>query len=147
MHCENRVRVEGAAAAELYQTYGVPPELFESLAAEHNLTFDWEGYARAMEAHGEVSGKVQHTVMGAKGPIDSLKHALHSTEFLGYETTEAEAVVRGIIAGTPPRGSPLRLDAGDRPRAAGTRGARSYPVLRREWWAGGRPGANRGRRF
>ena len=102
MRTENRVRVEGAAAAELYQTYGVPPELFEALAAEHNLTFDWEGYGRAMEAHGEVSGKVQHTVMGAKGPIDSLKHALHSTEFLGYETTEADAVVKGIVAGTSP---------------------------------------------
>src|SRR5262245_46604918 len=95
----NRTRVEGAVAAELYQTFGVPPELFESLAAEHNLAFDWEGYARAMEEHGEVSGKVQHTVMGAKGPIDSLKHALHSTEFLGYEATEADAVVKGIVAG------------------------------------------------
>ena len=26
------------------QTYGFPPELFETLAAEHNLAFDWEGY-------------------------------------------------------------------------------------------------------
>jgi alanyl-tRNA synthetase len=98
----NRTRVEGAVAAELYQTYGVPPELFESLAAEHNLAFDWEGYARAMEEHGELSGKVQHTVMGAKGPIDSLKHALHSTEFLGYEATQADAVVKGIVAGHAP---------------------------------------------
>jgi alanyl-tRNA synthetase len=98
----NRTRVEGAVAAELYQTFGVPPELFESLAAEHNLAFDWEGYARAMEEHGEVSGKVQHTVMGAKGPIDSLKHALHSTEFLGYDATEADAVVKGIVAGHAP---------------------------------------------
>ncbi|MCC6493941.1 MAG: alanine--tRNA ligase [Pirellulales bacterium] len=99
---DNRTRVEGAVAAELYQTFGVPPELFESLAAEHNLAFDWEGYAHAMEEHGEASGKVQHTVMGAKGPIDSLKHALHCTEFLGYETTEADALVKGIVTGKPP---------------------------------------------
>jgi alanyl-tRNA synthetase len=102
MRKENRTRVEGAVAAELYQTYGVPPELFESLAAEHNLAFDWEGYAKSMEEHGEASGKVQHTVMGAKGPIDSLKHALHSTEFLGYDTTVADAVVKGIITGKAP---------------------------------------------
>ncbi|MGI9429513.1 MAG: alanine--tRNA ligase, partial [Bythopirellula sp.] len=102
MRASDRVKVEGAVAAELYQTYGVPPELFEALAAEHNLTFDWDGYAQAMATHGEVSGKVQHTVMGAKGPIDSLKHALHSTEFLGYETTAADAVVKGIIAGVVP---------------------------------------------
>ncbi len=102
MRAAERVKVEGAVAAELYQTHGVPPELFEALAAEHNLAFDWDGYAQAMQEHGEVSGKVQHTVMGAKGPIDSLKHALHSTEFLGYETLEAQAVVKGIVAGTPP---------------------------------------------
>ncbi len=102
MRRENRMRVEGAIAAELYQTYGVPPELFEALAAEHNLAFDWEGYSRAMEQHGQASGKVQHTVMGAKGPIDSLKHALHNTEFLGYEMVEADAVVKGIVAGDAP---------------------------------------------
>jgi alanyl-tRNA synthetase len=102
MRRENRVTVDGAVAAELYQTYGVPPELFESLAAEHNLAFDWQGYQHAMEEHGEASGKVQHAVMGTRGPIDSLKQALHSTEFLGYDTTEADAVVKGIIAGQPP---------------------------------------------
>ncbi len=102
MRKDNRTRVEGSVAAELYQTYGVPPELFESLAAEHNLAFDWDGYARAMEQHGEASGKVQHTVMGAKGPVDSLKHALHSTEFLGYEATESDAVVKGVITGKSP---------------------------------------------
>jgi alanyl-tRNA synthetase len=102
MRRENRVTVDGAVAAELYQTYGVPPELFESLAAEHNLAFDWKGYHAAMEVHGEASGKVQHAVMGTRGPIDSLKRALHSTEFLGYETTEADATVKGIIAGEAP---------------------------------------------
>jgi alanyl-tRNA synthetase len=102
MRRDNHVTVNGAVAAELYQTYGVPPELFESLAAEHNLAFDWQGYEHAMEEHGEVSGKVQHAVMGTRGPIDSLKQALHTTEFLGYEKLEAEAVIKGIIAGTPP---------------------------------------------
>jgi alanyl-tRNA synthetase len=102
MRRDNRVTVDGGVAAELYQTYGVPPELFESLAAEHNLAFDWQGYEQAMEEHGEVSGKVQHAVMGTRGPIDSLKQALHATEFLGYEATEAEAVIKGIIAGTAP---------------------------------------------
>ncbi len=102
MRKENRVRVEGGVAAELYQTYGVPPELFEALAAEHNLTFDWQGFHRAMQAHGEASGKAQHTVMGTRGPIDSLKQAIHSTEFLGYQTTTATATICGIVAGQPP---------------------------------------------
>jgi alanyl-tRNA synthetase len=102
MRRENRVTVDGAVAAELYQTFGVPPELFESLAAEHNLAFDWHGYERAMEAHGEISGKEKHSAMISRGPIDSLKQALHATEFLGYETTSAEATIKGIIAGEAP---------------------------------------------
>src|SRR6185295_16854502 len=99
MRRENRVTVDGAVAAELYQTYGVPPELFESLAAEHNLAFDWAGYEKAMEEHGEVSGKEKHSAMISRGPVDSLKQALHTTEFLGYRETEADATIKGIIAG------------------------------------------------
>jgi alanyl-tRNA synthetase len=98
---ENRVTVDGAVAADLYQTYGVPPELFESLAAEHNLAFDWQGYQQAMEKHGEDSGKEKHALW-TRGPLDSLKQALHTTEFLGYDTTEAGATVKGIIAGQAP---------------------------------------------
>jgi alanyl-tRNA synthetase len=102
MRVGNRVKVDGGVAAELYQTYGVPPELFESLAAEHNLAFDWPGYQHAMEEHGEASGKLTHTVMGAKGPIDSLKRALHKTTFVGYDQSECDATVAGIIAGKAP---------------------------------------------
>ena len=99
MRTDNRTTVDGAVAAELYQTNGVPPELFESLAAEHGLAFDWDGYAAAMAEHGEASGKLVHTVMGAKGPIDSLKQAGVTTEFLGYEQTSVEgATVKGLIS-------------------------------------------------
>ncbi|MEM8943559.1 MAG: alanine--tRNA ligase [Planctomycetota bacterium] len=102
MKRDNRTMVQGAAAADLYQTFGVPPELFEGLAAEKNLAFDWDGYFDAMGEHAEKSGAEQHTVMGAKGPIDSLKKAVHSTEFRGYEVTESEATIVGIIGGAPP---------------------------------------------
>ncbi|TWT96979.1 Alanine--tRNA ligase [Botrimarina colliarenosi] len=96
---DNRTAVDGVVAAELYQTYGVPPELFESLAAEQHLAFDWDGYRRAMAEHAEDSGKLVHTVMGAKGPIDSLKQALDATEFVGYGTTEATAKIVGVVTG------------------------------------------------
>ena len=102
MKRDNRTMVSGEAAADLYQTYGVPPELFEGLAAEQNLAFDWDGYTEAMGEHAEKSGAEQHTVMGAKGPIDSLKKAVHSTEFLGYEITETDATIVGIVGGAAP---------------------------------------------
>lgn len=94
----NQTTVDGEEAADLYQTYGVPPEVFETMAAESNLAFDWDGYRKAMEAHGEASGKVAHTVMGDKGPVDAIKKVLHHVEFLGYEATEADAELKFIVA-------------------------------------------------
>ena len=93
-----RATVDGSEAAELYTTYGVPPELFETMAAEDNLAFDWEGFREAMDEHGVASGGGGHTVMGDKGPIDAIKKVFHECEFLGYETTESNAELKFIVA-------------------------------------------------
>ncbi|MEM8678294.1 MAG: alanine--tRNA ligase, partial [Planctomycetota bacterium] len=99
LQSENREQVEGSEVAELYQTFGVPPEVFETMAQEHGLEFDWDGFHSAMEEHSKNSGIVNHTVMGASGPLDELKQEIGRTEFLGYETLESSARVLGIIAG------------------------------------------------
>ncbi|MBI2480293.1 MAG: alanine--tRNA ligase, partial [Planctomycetia bacterium] len=98
MQAGNHTTVDGAEAADLYQTNGVPPEVFETMAAENNLAFDWDGYRKAMAAHGELSGKVAHAVMGDRGPVDAIKKVLHHVEFLGYEATEADAELKFIVA-------------------------------------------------
>jgi alanyl-tRNA synthetase len=97
MRSAGRVIVNGHDAAELYTTYGVPPEMVENMAAELNIAFDWDGYRKAMEEHGEKSGKIADVVFKT-GPIEALKKALKVTEFMGYETTEAKAEIRGIVA-------------------------------------------------
>ena len=99
LRSDHRNTVDGAAAADLYQTYGVPPEVFEALAAEQQLAFDWEGFQSAMEAHGEASGRLSHSVMDVKGPEATIKQVLHSVEFLGYQTTQTDAELKFIIAG------------------------------------------------
>jgi len=100
MRSTGRVIVSGRDAADLYTTYGVPPEMVESMAAELNVAFDWDGYRKAMQEHGEKSGKIGAGAMvdSESSPIGALKKALKVTEFLGYETTEAPAEIRGIIA-------------------------------------------------
>jgi alanyl-tRNA synthetase len=90
--------VAGGDAAELYTTYGFPPELLETLAAERNCSFDWDGFRAAMDAHGLRSGAGRSVEVFASGPLDALKKTMHGSEFLGYEATEAEATVIGIIA-------------------------------------------------
>ncbi|MEQ1830581.1 MAG: alanine--tRNA ligase [Pirellula sp.] len=100
MQSAGRVMVDGREAASLYQTYGVPPEMLQQIAAEKGYSFDWDGYRAAMGEHGEVSGG-GGKVLFETGPIETLKEAMHHCEFLGYETTESTAQVKGIIVGKP----------------------------------------------
>jgi len=93
-----RVMVSGDEAADMYTTHGFPPELFETLAAERNFTFDWAGYRAAMQRHGVESGGGQKVELFQSSPLDALKKAMHGSEFLGYETLEAKGRVVGIIA-------------------------------------------------
>ncbi|MDZ7617129.1 MAG: alanine--tRNA ligase, partial [Patescibacteria group bacterium] len=99
MKREGHGTVAGADAAEMYTTYGFPPELFETLAAEHNLTFDWPGYQQEMERHGEVSGTGEKIVF-KHDPLEAIKKLRHGSQFLGYETEEVDdAEVVAIVAG------------------------------------------------
>ena len=102
MHASNQSTVDGAIAAEFYQTFGIPPELFEALATEKSYTFDWDAYQKRMDKHREDTGTVTHGVMGSAGPIDELKEELRETSFLGYESTSATATVKGIVVGEAP---------------------------------------------
>ncbi len=103
MKSKGRTTVDGAAAADLYQTFGFPPEVFESLAAEKKLAFDWDAYQEATNEHRQRTGTVVHTVMGDTGsPIDAIKKAFHHVDFLGYETTESQAEVKFIITDNHP---------------------------------------------
>lgn len=98
MESDNRVMVDGKEAAELYQTYGVPPELLQTMAAEKNLTFDWEGFAEGMHQHAEDSGAGQR-VLFQTGPLETLKEALRETPFVGYELATCQTSIKGIVTG------------------------------------------------
>ncbi len=101
MKNHGHVRVDGEVAAEMYQTYGVPPELFQTLASEKFFTFDWESFNDAMKRHGEKSGSGQRELF-QQGPIESLKKSLHVTQFLGYKTLVSNARIKGIVIGKEP---------------------------------------------
>ena len=74
-------------------------------AAEHNLTFDWEGYRAEMRRHGIESGGGVVTDVIVTSPLDPLKKAVHGSRFLGYETLEVDdAKIMGIVAGSVDNG-------------------------------------------
>lgn len=103
MREESSVMVPGEAAAELNSTYGVPPELLQTLSAEQNLTFDWHGYRKAMDQHAIDSGAGQRELFQT-GPLETLKEALRETPFIGYDQTSAEVEIKGIITGSGDKG-------------------------------------------
>ena len=98
MESGQRMMVSGDEAADLYTTYGVPPELFQQLANERKFTFDWEGYRTAMEQHGQVSGGGRGELFKT-GAIESIKSAIQHTEFVGYDEENSQVCVRGIVYG------------------------------------------------
>lgn len=90
--------VDGDEAATLYQTYGVPPELFQTMAAEKNYEFDWVGFKKSMEDHEKISGGDQRELFKT-GPVEELKEAVRRSEFIGYEAESASSTIKGIIVG------------------------------------------------
>jgi alanyl-tRNA synthetase len=99
MRGEHRGMVSGAEAADMFQTHGFPPELFETLAAERNFTFDWPSFQEEMKKHGDISGPTEKALLFKHDPLEALKKAMHGSTFVGYEADEVKgAKVLGIIS-------------------------------------------------
>jgi len=96
---EGRSVLSGDDAFDLHQTDGFLIELTEAIAARNNLSVDRGRFRELMDEHHRISGKdaFADSVMQA-GPIDALRETCAGTEFLGYETTQADGEVVGIVA-------------------------------------------------
>ena len=97
LQAQGRDIVSGDDAFDMYQTHGFPPELFETLASEQNLGFDWEGFHHEMEKHGQISGSDKKMELFKSGPLDALKKTL-TDEVPRLRGTTAEGKIVGIIA-------------------------------------------------
>jgi len=67
----------------MYQTYGFPPELFETLSSDRGFAFDWPGFKKEMERHGEISGSAEKNLLFKDDPLAEIKKT-NKTEFDGY---------------------------------------------------------------
>jgi alanyl-tRNA synthetase len=68
------------------------------MAAEQGLTFDWSGFKREMEHHGEVSGSAEKNLLFKHDPLENVKKNNPPTEFVGYNTLHCEAKIIAILA-------------------------------------------------
>jgi len=89
----------GEVAFKLYDTYGFPLDLTEDILKSKSLTVDHNKFKSLMQQSRELAKK------NWKGSGDSsvdeiwfgIKDKLEPTEFLGYETNQAEGIVLSLI--------------------------------------------------
>jgi len=93
--------LRGKEVFDLYQTYGFPVEMTESILAEHDLSADMQGFLREMESHQMLSrrGASFDQAVFVTGPLAQLQEQHPPTEFTGYQTLESSGKVVGIIKG------------------------------------------------
>ncbi len=93
---ENGV-ISGADAFKLYDTYGFPLDLTVDILAERGMTVDTDGFDALMKEQKERARAARSSDKAnsweAGGSADA---AASATEFLGYETLEAEATVLAV---------------------------------------------------
>ena len=89
----------GEVAFKLYDTYGFPLDLTEDILKSKSLTIDNDKFNSLMKQSKELAKK------NWKGSGDStidniwfgIKDKLSATEFLGYETNQAEGVILSLL--------------------------------------------------
>ena len=91
--------ISGKDAFVLHATYGIPVEVVESLATDHNLRIDQSGFEVERGRHTVISrGTTEAADVFSVGPLDTLKREYHhGSEFLGYTATQGESHVIGIL--------------------------------------------------
>ncbi len=91
--------ISGEDAWDLHQTDGFLIELTEALAAKNNISVDRTEFNTLMKRHKEGSGDgaFLDSVM-SEGPLTALHKTTSDTVFKGYDSTEVDAKVVGIIA-------------------------------------------------
>ena len=88
----------GDEAFKLYDTYGLPRDFIEDLAANQGLAFDAAGFEREMAAQREkarAGGSFKSGVAGFPAAPDELAR-LAGTDFVGYDQTTCDSRVAAI---------------------------------------------------
>ncbi|WP_022853613.1 alanine--tRNA ligase [Thermodesulfatator atlanticus] len=90
--------IPGSFIFKLYDTYGFPYDIVRDIALEHGLELDMLGFEKEMAKQRERSRKAWKGEL-AKAPqvFTKLLEKGLGKEFVGYETTEAEAEILAIV--------------------------------------------------
>ncbi len=95
---QNTKQIDGENAFKLYDTFGFPLELTTEIAAEKGVTVDTDGFNEEMKKQKEKAKAAAHKISLTDDLVYvEVENKFGSTEFLGYEKTQAEAKIIAII--------------------------------------------------
>lgn len=94
--------LSGKDAFLLYDTYGFPVEITVEVAEERAVQVDMKGFDGEMDNQRRQSQAAHNAVKLAVGNGADLTETIADTEFLGYETLSARAVVQGLLVNGKP---------------------------------------------
>lgn len=98
----NRPCLSGKDAFLLYDTYGFPIEITAEVAEERGVSIDMEGFDIEMENQRRQSQAAHSVVKLSVGNELELAKSVPDTEFLGYDTLSASAIVNGLLVNGDP---------------------------------------------
>ncbi|KAJ4966335.1 hypothetical protein NE237_018184 [Protea cynaroides] len=94
--------LSGKDAFLLYDTYGFPIEITMEVAQERGVNVDMEGFDSEMDNQRRQSQAAHNVVKLAVGNASELTESVPDTEFLGYDTLSARAMVEGLMVNGKP---------------------------------------------
>ncbi|MEH0076688.1 alanine--tRNA ligase [Pannonibacter sp. Pt2] len=92
--------LDGETAFKLYDTYGFPLDLTQDALRARGITVDTDGFSAAMERQ-KAEARAAWAGSGESATDTvwfALKEKCGATEFLGYETEQAEGAVLALVA-------------------------------------------------
>ncbi|KZV51342.1 putative alanine--tRNA ligase, chloroplastic, partial [Dorcoceras hygrometricum] len=92
----------GTNAFLLYDTYGFPVEITKEVAGEYGVGIDMDSFDTEMENQRRQSQAAHNTVKLSVEDGAELTENISDTEFLGYSTLLANAVVEGLLVDGKP---------------------------------------------
>ncbi len=95
---QNSKQIDGENAFKLYDTFGFPLELTIEIAAEKGVSVDTDGFNEEMKKQKEKAKAAAHKISLTDDLVYvEVENKFGSTEFLGYEKTQADAKIIAII--------------------------------------------------